>query len=142
MTRLILDTSIVIKWFHSDGENEVEAARAIRHAHVAGDVDCYFLDLGLYEIGNVLVRSLRWPARAVADQLDDVLAILGTPLVMSSEWMRDAATLAARHKLTFYDASWAAAAKGMSAPLVSADDALRRAGLALSATEAARQLNL
>ena len=105
-------------------------------------MDCYILDLALYELGNVLVRSLHWTARAVADQLDDTIEICGAPLVMSAEWLRDAATLATKHKLTYCDAAWAAAAKGIRAPLVSADGALRRAGLAVSASAAARDLGL
>ena len=142
MTRLVVDTSVLIKWFHAEGEDDLEAARALRDAHASGDIDCFIVDLALYELGNVLVRSLHWQPRAVADQLDDVLAVFTTPLVMSAEWLRAAATLAVRHKLTFYDAAWAAAAKGIGAPLVSADAALRRAGLAVSASSAARDLGL
>ncbi len=142
MTRLLLDTSVLIKWFHAEGEEDVDAARALRAAHTSGDVDCHVLDLALYELGNVFVRSLHWTARAVADQLDDVITICGAPLAMNAEWLRDAATLATKHKLTYYDAAWAAAAKGIRAPLVSADAALRRSGLAVSAGAAARELGL
>jgi hypothetical protein len=35
------------------------------------------LDLALYEIGNVLLRALHWDPADVADQLDDLLAIVG-----------------------------------------------------------------
>lgn len=34
MTRLLVDTSVLIKWFHAEGEAEVEPARAILAAHV------------------------------------------------------------------------------------------------------------
>ncbi len=66
MTGLLVDTSVLIKWFHSDGESELAEARAIRDAHVRGVVDAYVLDLALYEVGNVLTRALdgrrsRWP---------------------------------------------------------------------------------
>ena len=36
MTRLLVDTSVLIKWFHRDGEREVEEERAIRDATSAG----------------------------------------------------------------------------------------------------------
>ena len=36
MTRLLIDTSVLIKWFQRDGERDVEQARAIRDATSAG----------------------------------------------------------------------------------------------------------
>jgi hypothetical protein len=42
----------------------------------------------------------------VADQLDDLLAIVGPPLTISPDWLRQAALLAYQHDLAFYDASW------------------------------------
>lgn len=57
----------------------------------------------------MLVRSLNWAAGEVADQLDDLLAIFGTPLLSSAAWLRGAAELAGAHGLSFYAAAWAAA---------------------------------
>lgn len=59
MTSVLVDTSVLIKWFHSVGEPELEAARALRDAHVANQVNAHILDLAVYEVGNVLLRSLR-----------------------------------------------------------------------------------
>lgn len=142
MTRLLIDTSVLIKWFHSDGESELEPARGLRAAHVTGDVDAHMLDLAVYEVGNVLTRALRWAATDIADQLDDLHAILGPPLVMTRGWLRRAATLAHAHALSFYDASWAAAAAELGIPLISADRQLLHAGLAESPTEVTTRLQL
>lgn len=117
-------------------------ARALRAAHLSGDVEAHVLDLAVYEVGNVLVRALQWSAEDVADQLDDLLAICGTPLVLTAAWLRDAAALATEHRLSFYDAAWAAAARGLSIPLVSADRKLVTSGLAESPTMVARRLRL
>lgn len=130
MTSLLIDTSVLIKWFHSEGESEVPEARAIRDAHIRGDLDAHVLDLALYEVGNVLVRALKWSAADVGDQLGDLLAIVGAPLVMTQDWLGNAAVLAQQHTLSFYDASWAAAAVALTVPLVSADRRLVAAGLA------------
>ena len=142
MTSVLVDTSVLIKWFHATGESELGAARALRDAHVSNQMDAHILDLALYEVGNVLIRSLGWPPDEVADQLDDILAIFGRPLLSSSEWLRAAAEVAAAHRLTFYDAAWVAAARGLGIPLVSADRQLLAAGLAESATTAAQRLGL
>lgn len=142
MTHLLLDTSVVMKWFHSEGEGEVEQSRALRAAHAHGDVEAHVLDLALYELGNVLTRALRWGPVDVADQLDDLQLILGSPLAMTPSGLRQAAGLAATHGLTFYDASWAAAAQDLGIALVSADKQLLTAGLAESPGEVTRRLGL
>ena len=142
MTHLLVDTSVLIKWFHSTGEGELEHARALRAAHVSGDVDAHMLDLATYEVGNILRRALHWTSTDVADQLDDLHAILGSPLVMTSSGVRQAATLAETHTLSFYDASWAAAAHELGIPLVSADRRLLAAGLAQSPSDVTTRLQL
>lgn len=142
MTRLLVDTSVLIKWFHDAGESELLAARAIRNAHVREELVAHVLDLAIYEVGNVLVRALRWTAGDVGDQLDDLLEIVGPPLAMPSTWLREAAVLAERHALSFYDASWAATAAALGIPLVSADRRLLAAGLAESPSIAAHRLGL
>jgi predicted nucleic acid-binding protein len=142
VTRLLIDTSVLIKWFHSHGESEVPQARALRTAHVNGGLDAYVLDLAYYELGNVLIRALGWAAGDVADQLDDLTTILGPPLVMTAPWFRRAAELAHTHALSFYDAAWAAAATELGVPLVSADRKLLAAGLAQTPTDIATRLSL
>ena len=92
MNTLLIDSSVLIKWLHDDGETQIAEARAIRAAHLTGHLEARIIDLALYEVGNVLLRSLRWPSNMVADQLDDILIICGAPLAMTPEWLRRAAT--------------------------------------------------
>jgi predicted nucleic acid-binding protein len=142
VTRLLVDTSVLIKWFHSHGESEVPQASALRTAHLNGGLEAHVLDLAYYELGNVLIRALGWTAGDVADQLDDLTTILGPPLVMTAPWLRQAAELAHTHTLSFYDAAWAAAAHELAIPLVSADRQLLAAGLAQTPADIATRLNL
>ena len=100
------------------------------------------IDLGFYEVGNVLLRSLGWSGSQVADQLMDLFLICGTPLNMTMGWLHEAAELGERFGLTYYDAAWGAAAKSLSIPLVSADKQLLATGLAQSPTDIARRLGL
>jgi predicted nucleic acid-binding protein len=142
VSRLLIDTSVLIKWFHTEGEAELAEARTLRSAHVNGDLDAHMIDLAMYEIGNVLLRALNWSPVEVADQLDDLLAIVGPPLISSPAWLRRAAMLGYQHNLSFYDASWAAASAELKVPLVSADRKLHGAGLAESPTQACARLQL
>jgi predicted nucleic acid-binding protein len=139
---LLVDTSVLLKWFHSEGESEVHAARSLRLAHCEELITVHILDLAVYELGNVLVRSLRWASPDVADQLADLLTICGPPIALDPVWLPDTAALAGEHRLTLYDAGWAAAARARGMPLVSADAQLLAAGLARTASSAARELAL
>lgn len=142
MTTLLIDTSVLVKWFHSEGESELAEARAIRYATQIGDIQARVIDLALYEMGNVLLRALGWSGSDVADQLDDLIVICGPPLAMAGEWLRRAATIGATHGLTFYDAAWAAAANSLGVSLVSADAHLLAAGVAESPTAVTGRLQL
>ncbi|MDQ6783815.1 MAG: hypothetical protein M3063_10300 [Actinomycetota bacterium] len=88
------------------------------------------------------MRALRWKAADVGDQLDDLIAVCGPPLGMAPEWQRDAASMATTHGLTFYDAAWAAAARGLRISLISSDAQLIAAELAESPTEVVDRLRL
>lgn len=137
---LLVDTSVLLKWFRSEGEPEVEAARALLAAHVDERAQVVILDLAVYELGNVLVRALREPPALVQDTLSLLLRLCGPPVIPQPSWHAAAVDLAARHRLTFYDASWAAAAEALDCPLVTADRALLAAGLGRTATAAAAAL--
>lgn len=100
------------------------------------------LDLTIYELGNVLLRGEAWDAYRVATQIEDLLTICGEPIVLEPEWRRDAAAVAEEHGLTYYDASYAAAARGLGVALVSADKQLLDAGLAETITQFVERLRL
>lgn len=138
MTDVVCDASVVLKWFHAEGEHDVEDARRLLAAHRSASITAWILDLTLYELGNILLRALRWPAPQVADQLDDVRAICSVSTPGAVE-QRLAAAVAEEHALTFYDAAYVAAARSRGALLATADKALLAAGVGESpATVAAR----
>lgn len=142
MTALLVDSSVVIKWYHDEGESEVDASRAILLAHVREELEVHILDLAVYEVGNVLTRALRWSADSAAEQLYDLIALTGAPIGFSAEWFADAAKLSHEHGLSFYDAAWAATARALSMSFVTSDLALQRAGLGESPSEVAVRLRL
>jgi predicted nucleic acid-binding protein len=132
MTHIVCDTSVVLKWFHEEGEQEVEEARALLGAHRAGLLTTWVLDLTFYELGNILLRSLGWRAAEVADQLDDLRAICPV-LAPGADALRLGAELAEAHAVTFYDALYAATAQLQGAPLATSEEALLASGLGLRA---------
>jgi predicted nucleic acid-binding protein len=142
VTTILVDTSVLVKWFHSEGEPELAEARAIRDAAQVGEVQARVIDLALYEMGNVLLRTLGWGASDIAGQLADLVIICGPPLAMAAEWLALAALIGERHRLTFYDAAWAAAAGALGVSLVSGDAKLVAAGLAEAPAAIVQRLRL
>jgi predicted nucleic acid-binding protein len=141
VTDVVCDTSIVLKWFHEAGEAEVPEARSLLGGHRDGRITAWILDLTLYEVGNVLLRSLRWPAEEVAAQLDDLRAICA-PLAPSDHELRLAVRLADAHELTVYDAAYAAVAQARGMAFATADVALLERGTGERAGDIASRLGL
>ena len=136
---VVSDANVALKWFHAEGEEEVEPARALVAAHGARTVALRVLDLTAYEVGNALLRGR---ARATADQVATVLEALDAvcPAVPpNADERRLGAELAARHGLTFYDAAYAAVAKNRGATLATLDGALLKAGLGRRPSELVQQ---
>ena len=126
---VVADANVALKWFHAEGEEEVEPSRALLDAHKARTAALSVLDLTAYEVGNALLRGR---ARASHAQVATVLGALGEicPAISpDAEQWRSATRLADRHDLTLYDAAYAAVARARDAILVTLDQALLDAGL-------------
>ena len=135
MTDVLCDTSVVVKWFHEQDEAEVRPSRLILDAHAAGRLTALVLDLTVYELGNVAARPLGLPGDRVAEILDRLELICDQGLHLSPAARRDAAELAAAHRLTFYDAAYWAVARERSITLVTADVELLKVGAGSSPTD-------
>jgi predicted nucleic acid-binding protein len=137
---VVADANIALKWFHAEGEEEVEQARVLLAAHEQRAVALSVLDLTAYELGNALIRG---PAAATADQVATVLESLDAvcPAVRpTTQELRDATALAEQHNLTLYDAAYAAVAASRRATLVTLDAALVEARLGRRPSEIAAEL--
>jgi predicted nucleic acid-binding protein len=137
---VVSDANVALKWFHSEGEEEVAEARALLDAHKERTLALSVLDLTAYEVGNALMRGR---TGAGADQVATVLEALAEvcpALRPTPEELRRATQLVAEHDLTLYDAAYAAVAKGREATLATLDKALLKAGLGTRPSELAARL--
>lgn len=126
---VVSDASVALKWFHEEGEAEVEDARALLDAYADGHLALHVLDLTSYEIGNALLRGRpRLSADRVATVLES-LADICPSLTLSAVELRAATFLAERHGLTLYDAAYAAAAQARGGVLATVDRQLLGSGL-------------
>jgi predicted nucleic acid-binding protein len=126
---VVSDASVVLKWFHAEGEEEVESARALLEHYGRQAIGLQVLDLTPYEVGNALLRGrARVPADRVAVVLE-ALADLCPQVSPTTGDLRDAAALVELHGLTLYDAAYAAVARARGAELATLDQALLDSGL-------------
>lgn len=126
---VVSDASVVLKWFHADGEEEVGPARALLEHYGRQTIGLQILDLTPYEVGNALLRGR---AKVAADRVAVVLQALEDicpRITPTSGHLREAAVLAELHDLTLYDAAYAAVARASGAELVTLDRALLGSGL-------------
>jgi predicted nucleic acid-binding protein len=126
---VVSDASVALKWFHAEGEEEVEPSRALLEHYGRQAIGLVVLDLTPYEVGNALLRGR---ARVAADRVAvvlDALADICPQIAPNRDELRDAATPAERYGLTLYDAAYSAVARARKAELVTLDKALLESGL-------------
>lgn len=121
MRTAVLDTSVVIKWFHRENEEDVDKALLLRQAYLEGALNIIVPDLMFYEFGNFLRHN---SGLKPGDQLASIRALwsLGMEIhpidsILSERMVQ----LASRYGITAYDAAFVALSQSLSAPLITAD---------------------
>lgn len=118
MTEVVLDASVVLKWFRTGGERHVDAARALRATFESGQLAVAAPPLLRLEIVNVAGRRWQWAEDALVE-LAAALDALGFEF-QEPEPARVASWTA--HGLTAYDAAYVALAEARAVPLITDDD--------------------
>ena len=127
---VVSDASVALKWFHAQGEEEVEASRELVSLFGRRVVSLAVLNLTKFELGNALLRGRAQASAAQVSTVVGALAEICPAIEPSTNELAVAADLADQHDLTLYDATYAAVAQARGAELASLDKALLKAGLA------------
>jgi predicted nucleic acid-binding protein len=122
---VVLDTSVVIKWFRQ-GEVLASQALALRDAYLGGAITVLVPSLLVYELANVL----RYKEDLTTEQVEEAVQSL---LDMGLEFvpplnavMRRAVGIARACETTVYDAAFASLAESLEATFITADERLAR----------------
>lgn len=138
---VVCDASVVIPWFHAEGESQVAESRAIAAAR-GSSVVIRGPDLLRWEVGNVLLRKMGVGADRAQAVLDRLHVITGPPVLLDAEVIGDAVRLAATHGLSLYDASYWALARATGSVLVTLDGELLAAGAGVTPAVLCERLGL
>jgi predicted nucleic acid-binding protein len=114
----VLDASVVLKWFRTDGERHLDLARSLRATFEAGQLSVLAPPLLRLEIINVAGRRWQWGEKALVD-LAVALDELG--FEFEEPELTHVASWTARG-LTAYDAAYVALAEARTTSLITDDD--------------------
>lgn len=121
MTDVVVDASVVLKWFRTEGETHLEEARALRALFSAGHLIIHAPPLMRLEMINIAARRWGWDEALLAElaeSLDELGIIFTEPdPIRVARW--------AARGLTAYDAAYVALAEAESITLVSDDSRVR-----------------
>ena len=117
MTKLVLDSSVLVKWVTSNNEELVKEARDILRFTQKQKVKIFVPELTKFEVGNAL-----WKKDIVySEAAFDLELFYHFPIEFVS-WNKELAkrtlAIAIHEKITYYDASFIALAEDLKATLV------------------------
>lgn len=120
--KLVLDSSVVIKWF-SD-EDATDKALAIREGYINGKIEIVVPDLLLYEIANALRYNKSLEAKDVKEAVDSIIK-LGIDIIVPTKEVIDLAiSFAFEYNITVYDAYFLSLASLLKFTCVTTDEKL------------------
>ena len=118
MKRLVIDSSIIVKWLHQQEERYLDNAdKIIKDANI-GDAILITSELAKYEIGNALLLSKKVPLKDAKVSFESLYLLPIQFIVQSEDEAREAYRIAYEKKITYYDASFMALALRQDAILV------------------------
>ena len=127
-SRCVVDASVGIKLFVDEPFSE-QAHGLFASLTAAPPAIFHVPDLFFSECANILLKYTRRFGRPLEDSLADLadLSRLALRAVSTADLMEDALALAAQTGLSAYDACYAALARRLDLPLVTADEPLCQA---------------
>ncbi|MFN8188686.1 MAG: type II toxin-antitoxin system VapC family toxin [Gaiellales bacterium] len=120
MTQVVIDASVVLKWFRREGERHGDEARHLRGQYEAGALNVIAPPLLMLELVSVAGRRWNLDEKALVTMAAS-LVDLGFELV-EPDLQRVASWTAAG--LTAYDAAYVTVAESAGVPLITDDDAI------------------
>lgn len=125
MKPLVIDTSVLVKWFLTD-EELAGRAKSLLRAALEGTVTLFFPLLAHIEFGNVLKTQKSVSLEQKILYLSDLFALPVEILEYNQATAIEALRLCHEYDLSYYDASFVALARVGNYDFITADRSLHR----------------
>jgi predicted nucleic acid-binding protein len=122
--KIVVDTSVLIKWFKTRGEDFLAEARQLLEEIERRHVEVHVPALLLYEVGNILLLKTRLGLAALDEAVERLETLPFVVAPPATPLLKRALRLGREFSLTFYDASFLALAVELDCPFVTADQRL------------------
>lgn len=117
-TKIIVDTSVIIKWLSNDKEENLDLANKLLEDALESRIELLVPELAKYEVGNTLLFSKKLSSKQGAIVLEQWYTLPINFVTESEELAKETYRLACDLKITYYDASFMSLAKQYNATLV------------------------
>ena len=117
---IVLDSSVALKWIFAD-EKGAEHALRIRDEHVSGQNEIVVPSLFFYEVANVLATKVKLSNDEALAGFELISAFELSVYELSGIESMEAMTLAMKHQLSVYDASYHVLANRFGCTFLTAD---------------------
>lgn len=121
---LILDASVVVKWFSE--EEDSETARSIRDKFFKGVLNIAVPNLLFYEVANALRYNHVLTEKEKIQAAKDVYAVEFDVVGLDDTLLTATLLTALKYEISFYDAVYIAVAKEADCRYITADAQLRK----------------
>ena len=124
MDKIVVDSSVVIKWFVTEPLSE--EARRVLEGYQSGALTLIAPDLLAAEIGNIVWKKFRLQglAKQDAEQIIAAFRELNIELTPNVELLEDALRIAMTHERTVYDSMYIALSEREKCVFITADERL------------------
>lgn len=117
-SKIILDSSVILKWFYKEDEKHLAQAELTLKHILEGKTILLVPELVKYEVLNVLLTSKKLPYLHAKDALDLFFKLPISFAVLDLQLASNTYKIALEAGITYYDASFVALARQENAVLV------------------------
>ncbi|HEY4662890.1 MAG TPA: type II toxin-antitoxin system VapC family toxin [Candidatus Humimicrobiaceae bacterium] len=121
--RVVLDTSVIVKWFFKDDEKNIKKADLILKQYLNNEIKIIIPELSAFELANVLRNKIKKYQNVNLDIIDR-LYNLGIIFYIDKEILKIATKIAADINESVYDCIFIATAERFNCKLVTDNNSL------------------
>lgn len=117
-TRVVVDTSVIVKWLSQDKEAHLDQADKLLQDALEGKIELLAPELSKYEVGNTLLLSKKLSTKQGHTVLAQLYTLPIDFITESDDLSKETYGIACNLEITYYDASFLSLAKKYGASLV------------------------